>query len=244
MRRVTQIEKDDRLVSVIVSDTGQGIASDFLPHLFESYSQADPNARSQRGLGLGLAICKHFIGLHRGEIYAASEGLGRGACFTVKLPLFVDARVRSSSEQSESAVFFTSGEGSVSDNRLMGVAIVAVDDHGDARSLLENILKGSGARVITCQSGIHALEVIRSFHPDVVISDILMPDMDGYEFLNELRTLGAEQGRWVPVIALTAFASSSDLVRIHQSGFQLHIPKPVNGEELIRAIAELVRDQT
>jgi PAS domain S-box-containing protein len=239
-----EIEKDDRLVSVIVSDTGQGIASDFLPHLFESYSQADSNARSQRGLGLGLAICKHFIGLHGGEIYAASEGLGRGACFTVKLPLFVDARVGRSSAQSESPVFITSAEGLASDIRLMGVAIVAVDDNADARLLLEIILRRSGARVITCESGIHALEVIRCFHPDVVISDILMPDMDGYEFLNELRTLGAEHGGWVPVIALTAFASGSDIVRIRQSGFQLHISKPVNAEELIRAIAELVRGRT
>ena len=145
--------------------------------------------------------------------------------------------------QSESPVFITSAEGLVSD-RLMGVAIVAVDDNADARLLLEIILKRSGARVITCESGIHALEVIRSFHPDVVISDILMPDMDGYEFLNGLRTLGAEQGGWVPVIALTAFASESDVVRIRQSGFQLHISKPVNAEELIRAIAELVRGQT
>jgi CheY-like chemotaxis protein len=238
-----QIEKDDRLVSVIISDTGQGIASDFLPHLFESYSQADPNARSQRGLGLGLAICKHFTGLHGGEIYAASEGLGRGACFTVKLPLFVDARVRSFSEQSESPVFFTSGDRLVSDNRLIEVTIVAVDDNGDARSLLENILKSSGARVITCESGIHALKVIRSFHPDVVISDILMPGMDGYTFLDELRALGPEHGGEVPVIALTAFASGSDIVRIRQSGFQLHISKPVDAEELIRAIAELVRAQ-
>ena len=239
-----QIEKDYPSVSVIVSDTGQGIASDFLPHLFESYSQADPDAHSQRGLGLGLAICRHLVGLHGGEIYAASEGLGRGACFTVKLPLFVDASVRSSSVQPGSPVFSGVIEGIVADNRLTGVAIVAVDDNADARLLLEIILKRSGASVITCESGKHALETIRSVYSDVVLSDILMPDMDGYEFLNALRALGAEHGGQVPVIALTAFASGSDIVRIRQAGFQMHVSKPVEPAELILAIAALVRGQT
>lgn len=236
-----RIEKDYRSVSVIVSDTGQGITSDFLPHLFENYSQADHNAGSQLGLGLGLAICKHLTGLHGGEIYASSEGLGKGACFTVKLPLFLDGSVRGSSVQSEMPVFSTATEELVSDNPLIGVAIVAVDDNADARSLLEIILRRSGARFITCESGKRALEVIRSFHPDVVLSDILMPDMDGYEFLNELRARGAEQGGGVPVIALTAFASESDIVRIRQAGFQLHLSKPVEPAELILAISKLIR---
>jgi PAS domain S-box-containing protein len=235
-----RVEKEYRFVSVTVSDTGQGIASDFLPHLFENYSQADHNARSQRGLGIGLAICKHLIGLHGGEIYAASEGLGKGACFTVKLPLFLDASVRSSSVQSEIPVFSTSTEGLVSDNRLMGVTILAVDDNADARLLLETVLKRSGARVVTCESGKHALEAIRSFHPDLVLSDILMPDMDGYELLNQLRAFGAEQGG-IPVIALTAFASESDIVRIRQAGFRLHVSKPIEPAELILAISELIR---
>ena len=223
-RIAVHIEKGNTSVSVIVSDTGQGIASSFLPHLFESYSQAEPDARSHRGLGLGLAICKHLVGLHRGDIYGASEGLGRGARFTVKLPLFIDARLGSSRVLTESPPLSVASEGIVEDNRLVGVSIVAVDDNIDARLLLEIILKQSGAKVITCESGQCALETIRSVHPDVVLSDILMPDMDGYEFLNELRTLGAEGGGRAPVIALTAFASESDIVRIRQAGFQMHVP--------------------
>jgi PAS domain S-box-containing protein len=240
-RIAVHIEKGNTSVSVIVSDTGQGIASSFLPHLFESYSQAEPDARSHRGLGLGLAICKHLVGLHRGDIYGASEGLGRGARFTVKLPLFLDARLGSSRVLTESPPLSVASEGIVADNRLVGVSIVAVDDNIDARLLLEIILKQSGAKVITCESGQRALETIRSVHPDVVISDILMPDMDGYEFLNELRALGTEDAGQVPVIALTAFASESDIVRIRQAGFQMHVPKPVEPAQLILAIAELLR---
>ena len=141
----------------------------------------------------------------------------------------------------ESPPFSGATDGMVADNRLVGVSIVAVDDNVDARLLLENILKQLGAKVITCESGQRALETIRSVHPDVVLSDILMPDMDGYEFLNELRALGTEGGGRVPVIALTAFASESDIVRIRQAGFQMHVPKPVESAQLILAIAELVR---
>jgi PAS domain S-box-containing protein len=235
-------EKGDTSVTVVVSDTGQGIASSFLPRLFESYSQAEPGAGSHRGLGLGLAICKHLVGLHRGEIYGASEGLGRGARFTVKLPLFLDASVESSRVLTESPpLSYGATEGIVTDNRLAGVFIVAVDDNADARLLLEIVLKQSGAKVITCESGQRALETIRSVHPDVVLSDILMPDMDGYEFLNQLRALGAEHAGRIPVIALTAFASESDIFHIRQAGFQMHVPKPVEPAQLILAIAELVQ---
>jgi PAS domain S-box-containing protein len=239
-----QVETHYPWVSVIVSDTGRGIDSSFLPHLFESYRQSDPEARSHRGLGLGLSICKQLVGLHDGEIYGASEGLGRGASFTVKLPLVFEANVLRSKVPAESPVFSGPVEVAMADNRLIGVAIVAVDDNADARLLLQMILKRSGARVITCESGQSALETIRNVRPDVVLSDILMPDMDGYEFLHELRTLGTEQGGQVPVIALTAFASGSDIARIRQAGFQLHISKPVKPAELILAIAGVVRGDT
>lgn len=239
-----QIEKDYPSVSVVVSDTGVGIALDFLPHVFDSYSQANPDARTQRGLGLGLAICKHLVDLHGGKIFAASAGAGRGACFTVTLPLLVEVSARSSSLQPESSVFSSAGEDVAADNRLTGLGIVVVDDNADARLLLEFILKRAGAGVTTCESGKHALETIRRMRPDVVLSDILMPDMSGYEFLNEVRALGAEHGGQVPVIALTAFASTNDVVRIREAGFQLHISKPVEPAELIRAIAALVRGQT
>ena len=238
-----RIKKDYPSVIVIVSDTGQGIAPDFLPHLFESYSQGDHNAPWQSGLGLGLAISKRLVHLQGGEIYAASEGLGKGASFTVKLPLLFDASARMSGAPPESPVFSALTESSVPDNRLTGITIVVVDDNADARLLLETILHRSGARIRTCESAKHALETIKTFQPDVVISDILMPEMDGYKFIGELRALGPAHGGEVPVIALTAFARGSDSVRIHQAGFQMHISKPLEPAELIRAIIKLVSEQ-
>jgi PAS domain S-box-containing protein len=237
-----RVRKVFPFVEVLVSDTGQGIAPEFLPHLFESYSQADHNARWQRGLGLGLAICKHLVDLQGGEIFALSEGLGRGATFTVKFPLIYGATVRLSSPSAE-PLFFSSSQAADSgpDNRLQGVKIVVVDDNADARLLLETVLKRDGALTATCESGKNALALIKTFLPDVVVSDILMPEMDGYRFLGELRTLGTEQGGEVPVIALTAFARGSESARITQAGFQLHISKPIDPEELVRAIEDLVR---
>jgi signal transduction histidine kinase len=128
-----QIEKDDQSVSVVISDTGVGIAADFLPHVFDSYSQANPEARTPRGLGLGLAICKHLVGLHGGKIFAASAGVGRGACFTVRLPLLVEASAQSASSQPETSVFSSPGEDVAAENQLTGLGIVVVDDNADAR---------------------------------------------------------------------------------------------------------------
>jgi CheY-like chemotaxis protein len=124
---------------------------------------------------------------------------------------------------------------------LNGVKILLLDDNADARLLLETILKRVGATIITCESGKHALEIIITFRPDVVISDILMPEMDGYAFIRRLRALGRGDGGEVPVIALTAFGRGSESDRIYQAGFQLHLSKPIEPPELIRAIAELVR---
>ena len=189
-----RIRRDYPFVKVIFSDTGQGISPDFLPHLFESYTQAEQGARWQRGLGLGLAICKHLVDLQGGEILAASEGLGKGASFTVRLPMWSDATVRTSSGSLKSTLLpeLTGNDGE--ENRLNGLKIVVVDDNSDARLLLETILKRNGARIATCVSGKDALDTVKTFHPDVVISDILMPEMDGYTFLNQLRALGSEDG--------------------------------------------------
>jgi CheY-like chemotaxis protein len=129
----------------------------------------------------------------------------------------------------------------VPDNRLNGVKILLLDDNADARLLLETILKRVGATITACESGKHALEAIRTFRPDVVISDILMPEMDGYTFIRGLRALGPAAGGEVPVIALTAFGHGNESDRIHQAGFQLHVSKPSEPTELIRAIAELIQ---
>jgi CheY-like chemotaxis protein len=160
----------------------------------------------------------------------------------VKFPLIYGATVRLSSPSAE-PLFFSSSQAADSgpDNRLQGVKIVVVDDNADARLLLETVLKRDGALTATCESGKNALALIKTFLPDVVVSDILMPEMDGYRFLGELRTLGTEQGGEVPVIALTAFARGSESARITQAGFQLHISKPIDPEELVRAIEDLVR---
>ncbi|MBV8142401.1 MAG: PAS domain S-box protein [Verrucomicrobia bacterium] len=238
-----RVRKEYRYVQVMVSDNGQGIAPDFLPRLFESYSQADQNARWQRGLGLGLAISKHLVNLQGGEISAASDGLGKGATFTVKFPLLFDASVRTSSVPLEPTAFSTLPPNPVPEDHLRGVKILLLDDNADARLLLETILQRVGASSIACESGKHALEMMTTFRPDVVISDILMPEMDGYAFIRGLRDLGPAEGGEVPVIALTAFGRGDESDRIRQAGFQLHIAKPIEPAELIRAIAELVRQK-
>jgi CheY-like chemotaxis protein len=160
------------------------------------------------------------------------------------LPLLVEASAQSASSQPETSVFSSPGEDVAAENQLTRLGIVVVDDNADARLLLEFILKRAGAGTTACESGKHAIEIIRRTHPDVVLSDIMMPDLSGYEFLNEVRALGAEHGGQVPVIALTAFASANDVARMREAGFQLHISKPVEPAELIRAIAALVRRQT
>jgi CheY-like chemotaxis protein len=215
-----------------VIDAGAGIDPEFLPHVFERFRQAEgKHQRSGGGLGLGLAIVKHLVELHEGTITAHSEGIGRGATFTVTLP-------------DRSRILGMLGAPWSSDpttpmtRRLIGVRVVIVDDEPDARELVATILRGQGASVTVAASAHEALTAVRYERPDVFVSDIGMPDEDGFMLLKKVRSVTAE-GRPVPALALTAYASADDAKMAAVAGFQRHLPKPVAPAALVDAVATL-----
>jgi PAS domain S-box-containing protein len=223
-------------VEVSVADTGIGISADFLPHVFDRFSQADTSLqRRQGGLGLGLAISKQLVELHGGSIHAKSFGEGKGATFTVHLPLAITrhppkARVHPTSGESHEAVPIP---------RLDGVRVLIVDDEPDARELIGNVLESYGASVKTARSGVEALELLQADAVDVVISDVGMPDMDGYQFMRRLRVAEAKGSR-VPALALTAFARPDDRKQAILAGYHAHLAKPFDMAEFVIVVAGLV----
>ena len=222
-----------------VSDTGDGISSEFLPYVFDRFRQAEGSiSRKQGGLGLGLAVARHLVELHGGTINAESEGLGRGSVFTVDLPLAQERRDPARAEERRKEVERRrSRSGAI---RLDGVHVLLVEDDDDSRKLLGTMLKRHGARVTSTKSAAEAMEVFADELPDVMISDIGMPDQDGYELVRRLRQLPAARGGAVPAIALTGYASRKDRERALNAGYQQHMPKPIEQVEMIKAIAALV----
>jgi PAS domain S-box-containing protein len=222
---------------LVVKDTGIGISPAFLPRIFERFVQAESSPERNQGMGLGLAICRHLVALHNGSISVESNGPGRGTTFTVKLPLM---------ESKASLGFELLGERTFTeqmgmpDSRLENIKVVAVDDDPDTRDLLKAILERGGAEATVVSSGQEALEAIKTVRPDVLLSDLAMPKMDGYELLEKIRSLEQEVG-WLPSIAFTASARSEDRLRSWRAGFQAHIAKPVNSNELVTTIVELVK---
>jgi PAS domain S-box-containing protein len=215
-----------------VSDTGQGISADFLPHVFERFCQADStHTRSNKGLGLGLAIALHVVELHGGTIQAQSQGIGQGATFTVKLPILEESRGESLSPSSPSAPS--------SPNSLTGLRVLVVDDEADVRQWITAVLEECGAKVSTFSSTRQALEGLEELHPDVLISDIGMPDEDGYALMRKIRELEPELGGRIPAVALTGYARVEDYKEALAAGFQLHVAKPVRAAELIAVVASL-----
>lgn len=225
-------------VEITVSDTGQGISPDFVPYVFERFRQADSSiTRSYSGLGLGLAIVRHLVELHGGTVGAESPGEGQGATFTVKLPLMpVRAKVKNGKH-----VHPTVGGGVPLDNSasLSGMRVIVVDDEADSREFIITLLEQSGAEVIAVASASEAIEAVSHVKADVLISDIGMPDEDGYSLIRKVRALRAEQGGMIPAVAVTAYARSEDRTRAIASGFQMHISKPVEPEELVTVVARL-----
>ncbi|MBC1225115.1 PAS domain S-box protein [Nostoc sp. UCD121] len=215
-----------------VSDTGQGISADFLPHVFERFCQADStHTRSNKGLGLGLAIALHVVELHGGTIQAQSQGIGQGATFTVKLPVLEESRGESLSPSSPSAP--------LSPNSLTNLRVLVVDDEADVRQWITAVLEECGAKVSTFSSTRQALEGLEELHPDVLISDIGMPDEDGYALMRKIRELEPELGGRIPAVALTGYARVEDYKEALAAGFQLHVAKPVRAAELIAVVASL-----
>jgi signal transduction histidine kinase/CheY-like chemotaxis protein len=221
-----------------VKDTGKGISAAFLPHIFERFSQDQASSRENRGLGLGLAICKHLVELHHGSIIAQSDGLGRGTMIKVELPA-IASKYEPVHEPPKERPFTI--EEAMSDTRLKSIKVVAVDDNADSRELLKVILERSSAEVAVVSSGQEALAAIKNVQPDVLICDLAMPEMDGYELLENVRRLEPELGR-LPVIAFTAAARNEDLARTRRAGFQAHLAKPVDPSKLVTTILQLARE--
>lgn len=224
-------------VEFSVSDTGIGIPADFLPHVFDRFSQQDGSAsRSYGGLGLGLAICKHLVEQHGGRIGAESAGPGLGASFVVTLPLSLLQKAEEQTREHPGA------EGAPAEAlalpRLDGVLAFVADDEPDARALLRRVLEDQGAEVVTFTSAAALLQALQSARPTVVVSDVGMPEMDGYQMIRELR---ATQGRdhRVPALALTAFARAEDRKRALLAGYQAHLSKPFDVAELVLLVANL-----
>ena len=231
------LRKAQAMAVLVVQDTGMGISPEFLPHVFERFAQAESSPERNQGMGLGLAICKHLVALHGGSINADSDGPGRGATFTVKLPR-IESKSSLSFERFKERPFTEEKE--MPDNRLKSIKVVAVDDDADTRDLLRAILERSGADTTVVSSGQEALEAIKKLRPDILVCDLAMPKMDGYELLKKVRGLVQEVG-WLPSIAFTASARSEDRARSRRAGFQAHIAKPVNSNELVTILVELVK---
>jgi PAS domain S-box-containing protein len=226
-------------VHLTVADTGEGISAEFLPYVFDRFRQAEGSiSRKQGGLGLGLAVVRHLVELHGGGISAQSGGLGHGSLFTVELPLAQERRDPARAEERRRELERRrSRKDSI---RLDGVHVLLVEDDEDSRKLLGTILKRYGARVTSTKSSAEALRVFSGELPDILISDIGMPDEDGYEFIRKLRALPPEKGGRTPAIALTGYASRKDRERALTAGYQQHMAKPIEQSDMIAAIASLV----
>ena len=224
-----RLEKLDSIARVTVSDTGKGIDPDFLPYVFNYFCQENGTAtRKHGGLGLGLAIVNHLVQLHGGTIQVDSAGLEQGATFTLKLPLALDSVAEEDNSSTKSA------------SNLDGIGILLVEDNADTRDLIAFVLEQSGAKTIAVASARKALETLNHFQPDILLSDIGMPEMDGYRLMRQIRALPPERGGNIKAIALTAFAAEIDYQQAMSAGFQEHISKPIMPDKLIMAISSLL----
>jgi PAS domain S-box-containing protein len=230
---------DSGNVQIAVRDSGAGIAPEFITHVFERFRQGDASTTRQHGgLGLGLSIVKHLIEQHGGTVRVDSEGVQRGACFTVELPAANQQLMARAGRARYSPPAPLTPDIVLRD--LSQVKVLVVDDEPDARDLIKRILSDCNATVTTADSARAALEAFRAAPPDVLVSDLGMPDMDGFGLLAEVRKLGSAAGGNVPAVALTAFARSEDRLRALEAGFAAHISKPVEPSQLIATVANIV----
>jgi signal transduction histidine kinase/DNA-binding response OmpR family regulator len=238
------LERSGEHAQISISDTGQGIDARFLPFIFDRFRQADGSTtRKYGGLGLGLAIVRHLVELHGGTIKVHSDGVDRGATFTVLLPLKTDYRKLDVGTEL-SSIQSTDGEHSIhSAPTLDGLRILVVDDEADTLELVAAVLAESGAEVMSTASAAEALSTLKVWVADLIISDIGMPEEDGYSLIRKVRQLGPQYSQ-IPAVALTAYASIEDQTRVLSAGFQMHIAKPVVPAELIAKIANVVSRPT
>ena len=236
-----RLQRVNSHAEITVSDTGLGISSDFLPFVFDRFRQHDSSTtRTYGGLGLGLAIVRQLVELHGGTVTVVSPGIGQGTTFTVTLPAMIIPQPPSDPELLNS-IFEAKGTVEASPS-LEGLQILVVDDEADALELLSAILENNGAEVIAVASVKQALTIIETAtdrSPDVLVSDIGMPDEDGYCLIRKLRQLEAQRGGKLPAIALTAYARNDDRRQALLAGFQMHLTKPVDAAELVAVVASL-----
>jgi signal transduction histidine kinase len=225
-------ERNGELVTITVSDSGVGITPSFLPHVFDRFRQQDAaTTRAHGGLGIGLSIVRHLVELHGGTVQAQSEGEGRGATFSVTVPV---APARAPAAGAPAGT-----DASVSDMpSLDGLRVLVVDNEPDARALVAAVLEGCGAIVTVAASAAEALESIQRERPDVLLSDIAMPEEDGYSLIRKVRALDSGPMP-LPAAAISAFATASDRARALRAGYQTHIAKPVEPTELAAVVASL-----
>ena len=229
-RITVRLEEDVDEIVLTVSDNGQGIPSSFLPHIFEIFRQADAGTnRSQTGMGIGLAVVQQLVELHGGSVSAHSAGAGKGATFTIRLPRSVNTRI-------PVAPVMNLGAGS-----LAGINVLVVDDSEDTTEMVRHLLEIGGASVCAATSGREALKIAREKQFDVVLSDISMPEMDGFEFLSKLRKIPGKQD--LPAVALTGFGRPEDVQRASNEGFYAHLTKPFDIQTLARLLQNMPRKQ-
>ncbi|HEX8723617.1 MAG TPA: PAS domain S-box protein [Pyrinomonadaceae bacterium] len=234
-----RLERADSQVEITVADTGRGIAPEFLPHVFDRFRQADQaTTRQHGGLGLGLSIVRQLVELHGGTVEVRSEGEGRGATFTVSLPPLPARAGRADGGRRVNPASRTGGALDCPPG-LEGLRVLVVDDEADTREVLLAVLASCGAQPTAAASAAEALRLLGRERYDVLVSDIGMPEEDGYDLIRRVRALAGERGGTIPAVALTAYARAEDRMRALRSGFQMHVPKPVEPAELITVVANL-----
>ncbi len=227
-----ELKQINSFAQIAVSDTGQGISADFLPYLFDAFRQADATTtRIHPGLGLGLAIVQHLVEMHNGIVFATSDGEGKGATFTVQLPIYQPQIIQPNQQTQAKRENFPS---------LHGLRILVVDDDEDTREMLRFILEQCEIQVTTASSAKEALKVLSlPSKPDILLCDVGMPDEDGYSLMRKVRS--QEDIKTIPAVALTAFARDEDQQAALAAGFTKHIAKPVNPFELVAVVASLAQ---
>jgi signal transduction histidine kinase/ActR/RegA family two-component response regulator len=233
-----QLQRVASQVEILVSDTGVGIAPEFLPYVFDRFRQGDSSStRPHGGLGLGLALVRSLVELHGGTVAVESPGEGRGATFVVRLPLMPAAAAEPATRAEAEA---TERPGSMASSpSLEGVRVLVVDDDLVAVDLTREILMRAGAQVWGCTGGTEALPMLQQCRPDVLVSDIEMPNQDGYALIRRIRALESDRGGRTPAVALSAYSRPEDRIRSLMAGFNIHVSKPVEPSELITVVASL-----